>query len=630
MANLNIKFNNKNFSIDPASLADATARLEAHLRSMMDEPDAPEERLEGDGAEFYTLAPTALSFRSTAPLNELNEVQINGVTVDPANYTLTEGSTIVTFPIEYLKTLDIGNYEVTVASESKTVKGGFNVKAPELNEYGFYYNQPYANYMDYFTSDVVMFIREDSTMDIMVIAAGATETVPYTVSEGVLTIISPSMGELHCTFSANGMEINNVELGATLSLSDNTAYVADNDYFYIYKEDLGGYEVSAIDKTKAEYGAIKTGINGAGTVKLADCMFSSGEGNVGNTNMTTAPNIPNTVTTIGKAAFYGCLNLKTITIPDSISIIDTGAFVGCPLEDIYITDAIKWMQISFGDLTTCLYGRASRLHILDSEETEVNPLIIPSNITNISDSVFCGCIDLISVVIHDGVTSIEGSAFDGCTGLTSVTIGDGVKSIGDYAFCRCSSLTNITIPNSVTSIGAMVFGNCHSLTSVEIGDGVTSIDTTAFSGCKGLTRLIVSEGNSVYKSINGDLYAVDEKTFISCVVGANSTNMIIPDSVENVGDYAFSGCTSLTSVVIPDSVTSIGSSAFSRCKGLTSVTIGIGVTSIDKYAFFWNKALRNITFNGTTAQWNTITKGTYWNDSVPATHVHCSDGQVAL
>ena len=131
------------YSVDTNKLADATASLEAALDNLNSE------RLEGDGAEYCTMAPTALSFRSTAPLNELNEVQINGVTVDPSNYTLEEGSTIVTFPIEYLKTLNVGNYEVTVASESKTVKGGFNIKAPELNEHGFYYNIPYSAHVNF-------------------------------------------------------------------------------------------------------------------------------------------------------------------------------------------------------------------------------------------------------------------------------------------------------------------------------------------------------------------------------------------------------------------------------------------------------------------------------------------------
>ncbi|MBQ2005988.1 MAG: hypothetical protein II205_00290, partial [Bacteroidales bacterium] len=180
MAKTNIVFNNTSYQIDESSLYASTADLRTHLSTTMSGtgatidfggvsynidaaklsaeenkfaaylstiggsvPDTPEqERLEGDGAEYYTLAPTALSFRSTAPLNEFQEVKVNGEVVDPSNYTLEEGSTIVTLSIDYLKTLDIGSYEVDIVSDSKTVKGGFTVAAPELNEYGFYYNQP--------------------------------------------------------------------------------------------------------------------------------------------------------------------------------------------------------------------------------------------------------------------------------------------------------------------------------------------------------------------------------------------------------------------------------------------------------------------------------------------------------
>ena len=59
---------------------------------------------------------------------------------------------------------------------------------------------------------------------------------------------------------------------------------------------------------------------------------------------------------------------------------------------------------------------------------------------------------------------------------------------------------------------------------------------------------------------------------------------IIPDTVEEIGDYAFMGCSGLTSVVIPNSVTSIGKSAFACCEGLTSVVIGNGVSSIGERA----------------------------------------------
>ena len=63
------------------------------------------EALGGSGSEYYTVAPSALSFRSTAPLDDFQEVQINGEIVDPSNYTLEEGSTIVKLSSDYLKTL---------------------------------------------------------------------------------------------------------------------------------------------------------------------------------------------------------------------------------------------------------------------------------------------------------------------------------------------------------------------------------------------------------------------------------------------------------------------------------------------------------------------------------------------
>jgi hypothetical protein len=97
-----------------------------------------------------------------------------------------------------------------------------------------------------------------------------------------------------------------------------------------------------------------------------------------------------------------------------------------------------------------------------------------------------------------------------------------------------------------------------------------------------------------------------------------------------MGDYVFKNCNSLTSITIPDSVTSIGDYAFHYCTGLTSVTIGNGVTSIGEYAFDGCSGLEKITFNGTTAQWGQINKGSVWYSNIPAKYIQCSDGQVTL
>lgn len=110
---------------------------------------------------------------------------------------------------------------------------------------------------------------------------------------------------------------------------------------------------------------------------------------------------------------------------------------------------------------------------------------------------------------------------------------------------------------------------------------------------------------------NGEWFFEGHTAFCSCY---NLTGIKIPDGVTSIGEYAFSYAT-FKSIIIPNSVTSIGKGAFSECTSLESIT-----------------------FNGTTAQWNAVSKtddygsndAASWNCFVPATYIQCSDGQVIL
>ena len=257
--------------------------------------------------------------------------------------------------------------------------------------------------------------------------------------------------------------------------------------------------------------------------------------------------LPQNLTSIGEFAFVGCTSLTSITIPNSVTSIGDYAFDGC---------------------------------------TGLTSVTIGNSVTSIGDNAFNGCISLTSITIPNSVTSIEYSTFKGCTGLTSVTIGNGVTSIGSSAFHSCTGLTSITIPNSVTNIGEHAFYGCTGLTSVTIGNGVTSIGSSAFLGCINLTQTNTGDianwcaisfgdysANPIYYSHN--LY----------INGAEITDLIIPDGVTSIGNYAFHSCTGLTSVAIPNSVTSIGALVFVDCT-LTSITIPNSVTSIGFLAFY--------------------------------------------
>ncbi|MBQ9949840.1 MAG: leucine-rich repeat domain-containing protein, partial [Clostridia bacterium] len=116
--------------------------------------------------------------------------------------------------------------------------------------------------------------------------------------------------------------------------------------------------------------------------------------------------------------------------------------------------------------------------------TGLTSVTIPDSVTEIDTHAFEGCTGLTSVTIPNSVTRIGGSAFEGCTGLTSVTILEGVKKIGEGAFEDCTGLTSVTIPDSVTEIGEGAFSGCTGLTSVTIPDSVKKIiRKDVFEGC---------------------------------------------------------------------------------------------------------------------------------------------------
>ncbi|MBO4719830.1 MAG: leucine-rich repeat domain-containing protein [Prevotella sp.] len=193
------------------------------------------------------------------------------------------------------------------------------------------------------------------------------------------------------------------------------------------------------------------------------------------------------------------------------------------------------------------------------------------------------------------VTSIGFDAFGGCSGLTSISIPGSVTSIGKEAFYKCSGLTSVTIPNSVTSIGERAFGKCSSLISVTIPGSVTSIGNSAFSYCYDLTSVHISDLDAWCKISFGDysnplLYA--HHLFLN---GEEIKDLVIPNSVTSISNWAFYECSGLTSVTIPNSVTSIGDAAFCDCIGLTSITIPNSVISIGVNSFSYCSGLTSVT-----------------------------------
>ena len=178
------------------------------------------------------------------------------------------------------------------------------------------------------------------------------------------------------------------------------------------------------------------------------------------------------VTALSNRAFYDCVGLTGITIPQSVMTIGESAFHYCTsLTSVTIPSNVT----SMGNYT---FSGCSNL----------TTVTISAGVTFIGDNAFSNCINLTTITIPSSVTSIGADAFYRCTGLTTVTIPTGVLSIGDWAF-QCTGLTDITIPDSVTFIGNCAFYECTDLTTVTIGAGVMSIGDQAFSYCISLTTV---------------------------------------------------------------------------------------------------------------------------------------------
>lgn len=333
--------------------------------------------------------------------------------------------------------------------------------------------------------------------------------------------------------------------------------------------------------------------------------------------------IPDGVESIGNNVFEVCWLLEFVRIPRSVTSIGDfgyqGFFEGVffVFENSYahqyaISNSLPYMLIndnniiasgtcgenatwifdSYGTLTISGSGDIYDYnHSYDSYDYTpwhsiakyIMSIKIENGITNIGNYAFSGCSNLAEITIPNGVSSIGAYAFNGCYDLTQIIIPDSVLSIGESAFYSCN-LNEIVFPDSLISIGEGAFSN-GSLTEIVIPESVSSIGEHAFANCSRLTSITVSDGNDSYASVDGVLFNKNKTKLIQYPDYKADAKYTIPDSVTDIGNYAFGGCDNLVEIVIPGSVINIGDSAFSGCYVLEKVTISDGVATIGENAF---------------------------------------------
>lgn len=160
----------------------------------------------------------------------------------------------------------------------------------------------------------------------------------------------------------------------------------------------------------------------------------------------------------------------------------------------------------------------------------------------------------------------------------------GLTKIGSNTFYYCTSLEFVRFPNTIKTIEASVFYGCSNLKSLVIPASVTSFSSSLYYKlCRKLASIVVEEGNQVYDS-RDNCNAVIQKSNNTLVLGCMNT--VIPNTVKEIGDYAFDNCYGLKKIELPESVTRINSYGFSTCIEATEVNLPNSLTYIGGSAFY--------------------------------------------
>lgn len=294
-----------------------------------------------------------------------------------------------------------------------------------------------------------------------------------------------------------------------------------------------------------------------GTISIAEQAFAQ--------ERLASVDMPDSVKTIGSAAFVECINLKSVHLSENLTTIEEQAFWSSGLTSITIPDKVT--KIGANAFAQC--------HKL----TEVNNNSIYADIGTDAFAktpwyaeqpdglIYLGKVaykykglipDNTEIKLREDTTMISGSAF-------SMNLEELDLSRAEQTTDKYKNLKSIIIPESVLHIGANAFENCQGITSIDLPEKLTAIESHLFYGCESLQTVNIPDG----------VKSIGREAFMGCTA---LTNVKLPDGLNNIELAAFMRCENLVSIEIPDSVTLIDDGAFSACTNLKTVTMPENVT----------------------------------------------------
>lgn len=395
---------------------------------------------------------------------------------------------------------------------------------------------------------------------------------------------------------------------------------------YVIDHSNGTVVITGIGKNKSANITIPEEIEGYKVTQIAanafqDCTFQQ-------------ISLPASLESIGKAAFYNCINLyavknfeKTqvtkilsetfynctqlysIKLPQNLTTIGRSAFENCRLTNLALPN--KLAIIEDYAFASCWYMTIDKL---------------PDSLTTIGENAFDNCHSITKINIPSSIERIEKYAFFACLNLQELTLNDGLKYIDERAFCNCTSLESVSIPSTVLSVGKEAFWLCSALTHVYINDGVQKINDMAFADTNilevhipqsvniigalafystSLKNMSVDINNPTYYSQNGSIYSKKDVSIVRYPSVVQESSFAIPNGIIKIETLAFAA-TTLQTLNIPKSVEELGGRIF-----------------------MFSSSLNSINYDGSIEEWFSIKKAEDWDDETVDYIIYCTDGQIA-